>query len=168
MSMSRSTELVHVPREPRRRRPRPRAAWRRLLRGWRSPLVRRLALTALLASAATGLVGLSYATADADSAARPAIVARAGGSQAAAGERAASPLPGPRAAHRRPQAPEVVAVGWYARRLGVPAGRVRALGSQRLGTGRVRVLVLAEAAGGRQATAWVPLRRTRAGWTVRR
>jgi hypothetical protein len=50
----------------------------------------------------------------------------------------------------------------------VPGGRVRALGSQRLGPGRLRVLVLAQTAAGRQATAWVPLRRTHAGWTVSR
>jgi hypothetical protein len=161
-----STELVHVPRDPGGRRSRPRAAWRWLLRGWHSQLVRRLALTVALSVAATGLVGLSYATADADPAARRAVTAPAGGGQAAAGEQPARP-PGPRAAHRRPQRPEALAVGWYAKRLGVPAGRVRALGSQRLGTGRMRVLVLAETKG-RQATAWVPLRRGRAGWTVAR
>jgi hypothetical protein len=77
----------------------------------------------------------------------------------------AKPSPAPA---RPASRPEAVAVEWYAGRLGVPAGRVRALGSQRLGAGRLRVLVLAQAPGGRQATAWVPLRRTHAGWTVAR
>jgi hypothetical protein len=166
--MGRST--VPVPKAPHPRSSRLEAAWRRLLRGARRPLARRLALTVLLCAATTGLVGLSWATADADPASpRPPAVVRAGGGQAAtAGEQAPSPRPSPRAAHRRPQPPEAVAAAWYAKRLGVPSGRVRALGSQRLGTGRLRVLVLAQTADGRQATAWVPLRRTRAGWTVSR
>jgi hypothetical protein len=168
--MSRSTVPVTTP--PRRRTSRLEAAWQRLLGATRRPLARRLAVTVLLCAAATGLVGLSWATADADPAgagSRPPVVARAGGGQAAtAGEQSPSPRPSPRAAHRRPQPPEAVAAAWYAKRLGVPSGRVRALGSQRLGTGRLRVLVLAQTPGGRQATAWVPLRRTRAGWTVSR
>jgi hypothetical protein len=167
--MSRSTELVPVPRPPRPRRSRLEAARRGLVRGSRHPLARRLAVTVVLCAAATGLVGLSWATADADPAGiRPPAVAKAGGGPAAAGERTPPPRPSPRTAHRRPQPPEAVAVGWYAGRLGVPAGRVRALGSQRLGAGRLRVLVLAPTPAGRQATVWVPLRRTRAGWTVAR
>jgi hypothetical protein len=166
--MSRST--VPVPTPPRRRTSRLEAAWQWLLRATRRPLVRRLAVTVLLCAATTGLVSLSWATADADPAgSRPPVVARAGGGQAAAtGEQTPSPRPSPRAAHRRPQPPEAVAAAWYAKRLGVPSGRVRALGSQRLGTGRLRVLVLAQTGDGRQATVWVPLRRTRAGWTVAR
>ncbi|HVD15711.1 MAG TPA: hypothetical protein VNK73_14880 [Actinomycetota bacterium] len=164
--MSRST--VPVPTPPRPRRSRLEAVWQRLLRGSRRPLARRLAVTVLLCAAATGLVGLSWATADADPAgARPPVAAKPAG-PAMAGEQTPSPRPSPRAAHRRPQPPEAVAAGWYAKRLGVPGGRVRALGSQRLGPGRLRVLVLAQTAAGRQATAWVPLRRTHAGWTVSR
>jgi hypothetical protein len=165
--MSRST--VPVPTPPRPRSSRLEAAWRRLLRATRRPLARRLAVTVLLCAATTGLVSLSWATADADPASsRPPVVARAAGKAAAAGERTPSPRPSPRAAHRRPQPPEAVAAAWYAKRLGVPSGRVRALGSQRLGSGRLRVLVLAQTGDGRQATVWVPLRRTRAGWTVAR
>lgn len=59
-----------------------------------------------------------------------------------------------------------VAVAWYAARLGLPAGRVRALGSQRIGPGQARVLVLADAGPGRLATAWVGVHRTRGGWAV--
>jgi hypothetical protein len=162
-----SQPTVPVPTPPRPRRPRPAVAWQRLVRGARRPLARRLAVAVLLCAAGAGLVGLSWATADADPAgAKPPVAGLAGGGPATAGERTQPPRPSPRAAHRRPQPPEAVAAAWYAGRLGVPAGRVRALGSQRLGSGRVRVLVLAPAPGGRQATVWVPLRRTRAGWTV--
>jgi hypothetical protein len=166
--MSQST--VPVPTPPRRRSSRLEAAWQWLLRATRRPLVRRLAVTVLLCAATTGLVSLSWATADADPSGTkpPVAAAMAGGGPATAGEQSPSPRPSPRAAHRRPQTPEAVAAAWYAGRLGVPAGRVRALGSQRLGTGRLRVLVLAQTPAGRQATAWVPLRRTRAGWTVSR
>jgi len=160
--MSPSTELVPVRREPPRRR-------RWLARLSRNPLTRRAAVTVLLSAAAAGLVGLSYATADADPArsrARPAAVAPAG--HDAAGERIGPPRTGtPPAAPRRPSRPETVAVDWYAKRLGVPHGRVRALGSQRLGPGRLRVLVLAEE-GGRRPTAWIPLRHVHGGWKVGR
>jgi hypothetical protein len=64
-----------------------------------------------------------------------------------------------------PQRPQAAAEGWYARRLGVPRDRVKALGSQPLGPGRLRVLVLADL-GKRQPTAWVSLVRTHGGWTV--
>jgi hypothetical protein len=165
--MSPSTELVPVgqPRRPRRSS----AAWRRLVRFSRSQPTRRAALTVLLSAAAAGLIGLSYATADADPArahARPAAVAPAAGPHVA-GERVASPRTGPAPARRRPARPETVAVGWYAKRLGVPAGKVRALGSQRLGPGRLRVLVLADGQH-RRPTAWIPLRRSHGGWTVTR
>ncbi|HYT27317.1 MAG TPA: hypothetical protein VEP73_12635, partial [Actinomycetota bacterium] len=72
--MSPSRELVPVPRPGGGRRgwrgwrgwrPRLDAAARLLCRVARSPLARRLALAMLLAAAAAGIVGLSYATADA-------------------------------------------------------------------------------------------------------
>jgi hypothetical protein len=162
--MSPSTELVRVRQEPPRRR-------RRLARLSRSPLTRRAALTVLLSAAAAGLVGLSYATADADPAgarvrARPAAVAPAG--HDAAGERIGPPRAGRTpVAPRRLSRPETVALDWYAKRLGVPHGRVRALGSQRLGPGRLRVLVLADSSG-RQPTAWIPLRHLHGAWKVGR
>lgn len=62
--------------------------------------------------------------------------------------------------------PEQAAVAWYAARLGLAAGRVRALGSQRPGPGRARVLLLADPGAGRLATTWVGLHHTPAGWTV--
>jgi hypothetical protein len=163
--MSPSTELVPVgpPRRPRR----PRAAWRALLRLARSQQTRRALLTALLSAAAGGLIGLSYATADADPARarpRPAAVAPPAPGDLG-GEHPAGRRTGPVPARRRPPGPETVAAGWYAERLGVPAGKVRALAGQRLGPGRQRVLVLADL-GRRQPTAWVTLRHANGGWAV--
>src|SRR5207247_1066352 len=63
-SMSPSTELVPVG-PPHRPRKRP-AARRALVRLARSQQARRAALTVLLSAAAAGLIGLSYASADAD------------------------------------------------------------------------------------------------------
>jgi len=285
--VSPSRELVPVAKPARGRPPRWRsaldAAWRLLRRTAHSPLVRRLALTVLLAGLAVGVVGVSYATADAqaappgdaqavpgrpapqagrvgrDSTAGPAgergptapapSAGRAGGdpstsrsaggtagqpgltpagrgsqpsaqpsgttgqpgttlagrgSQAHAGPGATAGQPGTTPAGRgsQPSAqpsgttgqpgtatsrageaadqpdrlgsrPRLVAdqlgevaVAWYAGRLGVPAGWVRALGSQRVGVGQARVLVVAETGSGRLATAWIRVHRTPGGWAV--
>jgi hypothetical protein len=142
------------------------AAWLLLapLRLLATDLGRRLATVAVLTTLFVGVMSLLYEHAEHPTAnARPAATT----TRSAAPPAAAKPAPG-RAAPRPADRPEAVAVGWYAKRLGVPGGRVRALGSQRLGPGRLRVLVLAQTATGRQATAWVPLRRTHAGWTVSR
>jgi hypothetical protein len=165
--MSPSTELVPVgpPRRPRK----PWAAWRALVRFARSQQTRRALLTVLLCAAAAGLIGLAYATVDAGPARarpRPAAVAPVAG-QDLRGERPASPRTGRAPARRRPPRPEQVAAAWYAKRLGVPSGKVRALGSQRLGPGRLRVLVLAQGRQ-RQPTAWIPLRHAHGSWTVAR
>jgi hypothetical protein len=126
-------------------------------------LGRRLATVVVLTTLFVGVMSLLYEHAEHPTAnARPAATTTEAPAPPATKPAARPPVARP--ADR----PEAVAAGWYARRLGLPAGRVRALGSQRLGAGRVRVLVLAETAGGRQATVWVPLRRTRAGWTVAR
>jgi hypothetical protein len=125
-------------------------------------LGRRLATVAVLTTLFVGVMSLLYEHAEHPTAnARPAATT----TRPAAPPTTAKAAP---AAARPADRPEAVAAAWYAGRLGVPAGRVRALGSQRLGAGRLRVLVLvlAPAPGGRQATVWVPLRRTRAGWTV--
>jgi hypothetical protein len=125
-------------------------------------LGRRLATVAVLTTLFVGVMSLLYDHAEHPTAnARPAATA----TRPPAPPATAQPSPGP-AAPRPATRPEPVAVAWYAKRLGVPAGRVKALGSQRLGTGRIRVLVLAQTPDGRQATVWVPLRRTHAGWTV--
>lgn len=281
--MSPSRELVPVAKPAHGRPPRWRsaleAAWRLLRRTAHSPLVRRLALTVLLAGLAVGVVGVSYATADAqavppgdaqavpgrpapqagrDSTAGPAeergptapapSAGRAGGDPStsrsaggtagqpgtAAGSRGQAPTlpsgtagpPGTTLAGRGSQAPAglgatagqsgttpagrgsqpsaqpsgttgqpgtatsrageaadqpdrlgsrprqvadqlgEVAVAWYAGRLGVPAGRVRVLGSQRVGPGQAQVLVVAETGSGRLATAWIRVHRTPGGWAV--
>jgi hypothetical protein len=122
-------------------------------------LGRRLATVALLTTLFVGVMSLLYEHAE-----HPTANAR----PAATTTRPVAPPTTAKPAARPADRPEAVAAAWYAGRLGVPAGRVRALGSQRLGAGRLRVLVLAQAPGGRQATVWVPLRRTRAGWTVSR
>jgi hypothetical protein len=166
--MSPSTDLMPVRKQPPRRRGPWAAAQRALARCWRSQLARRAAVTVLLSGAAAGLVGLSYANADADPAAsRARAAATAPAGHDAAGERIGPPRAAAPATRPRPTRPETVAVAWYAKRLGMPAGRVRALGSQRLGPGRLRVLVLADS-GGHQPTAWVPLRHRHGGWKVGR
>ncbi|HEX6675783.1 MAG TPA: hypothetical protein VF486_12245, partial [Actinomycetes bacterium] len=63
--MSPSTDLVPLRPQRPRRRGRWAAAWRRLARFARSQPTRRAALAVVLSAAAAGLVGLSYATADA-------------------------------------------------------------------------------------------------------
>jgi hypothetical protein len=125
-------------------------------------LGRRLATVAVLTTLFVGVMSLLYEHAEHPTAnARPAATAP----RPAAPPTTAASRPGP-AAPGSAARPEAVAAAWYAKRLGVPSGRVRALGSQRLGGGRLRVLVLAQTGDGRQPTVWVPLRRTRAGWTV--
>jgi hypothetical protein len=127
-------------------------------------LGRRLATVAVLTTLFVGVMSLLYEHAEHPTAnARPAASAPL----RPAPPTTAAPSPGS-AAPRSATRPEAVAAAWCAKRLGVPSGRVRALGSQRLGGGRLRVLVLAQTGDGRQATVWVPLRRTRAGWTVAR
>jgi hypothetical protein len=168
VTMSPSTDLVPLRPQRPRRRGRWAAAWRRLARFARSQPTRRAALAVVLSAAAAGLVGLSYATADAGPghARHAAVAAPAAEPGGAAADRAASPRAGA-AARQRPPRAETVATAWYAKRLGLPAGRVRALGSQRLGPGRLRVLVLADDHG-RQPTAWIPLRHRHGSWTVAR
>ena len=126
------------------------AAWLLLLplRLLATGLGRRLATVMVLTTLFVAVMSVLYEHAD-----RPTANARP----------AASTVAAPAAPGR--SAAAAAAASWYARRLGVPAARVRALGSQRLGPGRLRVLVLAEE-GGRRPTAWVTVRRTHGGWTV--
>jgi hypothetical protein len=140
-------------------------SWRLLTGG----LGRRLGAVAVLTVVFVAAMSLLY-----DHAERPAAGALpAAGSAAVAppaggdlgGEHPAPPRTGPAPVRRRPPGPATVAAGWYATRLGVPAGKVRALAGQRLGPGRQRVLVLADL-GRRQPTAWVTLRHANGGWAV--
>jgi hypothetical protein len=135
----------------------------RALRALRSPLGRRLTAAVLLASLFAGAVGVLYEHADLD--ALPAARMAAAAAPAAAGAAARTPLVTRRPATAR-LTPDQVAVAWYARRLKVPAGRVRALQSERLAADRVRVLVIAELGPERLDTALLTLRRTRWRWEV--
>jgi len=134
------------------------------LRALRSPLGRRLSMVALLTSLFAATVGVLYEHADLG--ALPAARLAAAAAPAAA---SATRTPW---VTRRPAAgrltPDQAAVAWYARRLRVPAGRVRVLQAERLSADRVRVLVLAEIGPERLDTALVTLRRTGARWEVER
>jgi hypothetical protein len=82
-------------------------------------------------------------------------------------DRAVQPAPPPvppRPATRDAGSPEQAARAWYATRRHLPVDRVRVLQREQLDSGRVRVLVLAEAANGRLDTAQVTVRRTTTGW----
>jgi hypothetical protein len=137
------------------------AAWLLLLplRLLASSLGRRLGTVMVLTILFVALMSVLY-----DHAERPTASALPAASSAASAAASTDPprVTGPA---QRPGRPQAAAVGWYARRLGVPGDRVRALGSQRLGPGRLRVLVLADL-GNRQPSAWVLLHRSHGGWTV--
>jgi hypothetical protein len=65
------------------------------------------------------------------------------------------------------RSPERAAVSWYARQLGAPQARVRALQRRRIGDSEVRVMVIADLESGRRLpTAVVTVRRDRTGWKV--
>jgi hypothetical protein len=91
--------------------------------------------------------------ADAGAAGRQAAPGAAG----AAGER---PV-------KRSAKPAEVAAAWYAARHNLPRSRVRPLQQDRIAAGQVRVLVLAEASGGRLRTALVRVQHGPSGWEVR-
>jgi hypothetical protein len=95
--------------------------------------------------------------------------ARPGGGRAdaaAAGGRAAPGAVGERPVNRSAK-PAEVAAAWYAARHHLPRNRVRPLQQDRIAAGQVRVLVLAEASGGRLRTALVRVTRGPSGWEVR-
>lgn len=63
--------------------------------------------------------------------------------------------------------PEQVAADWFARRQGVARDKVQALQQQRVSSSETRVLVMADAGGGRMPTAYVTVKLGRSGWAVR-
>jgi hypothetical protein len=139
------------------------------LRLLHSDLGRRVAMVTVLSLGLSGLISSLYDHADVPGTVTSARAAPAVRSVAASVAR----LPATVRAKSRPVSggvvgggPAAVAVGWYAARRGVPAGRVRALQQDRLGAGRVRVLVLAPDRGGRLVTALVVVARRGAGWQV--
>jgi hypothetical protein len=118
-----------------------------------SRLGRRLAAAAALALVSAALVVTLYDHPDIGgraelSSARPAVT-------------------GPRtSAIAASQSPERAAVSWYARQLGVPPARVRALQRRRIGHAEAQVMVIADLEGGRLPTAVVTVRRDHTGWKV--
>jgi hypothetical protein len=133
----------------------------------RSRLGRRLLAVAVLALVLTTVVGALYDNAD--------LPARATG-KASALRRAAERQP---AAHADRHAatsavptrelgrrPEDVAANWFAKRQGVARDRVQALQQQRVSSRERRVLVMADAGGGRLPTGYVTVRRDGSGWAA--
>jgi hypothetical protein len=120
----------------------------------RSRLGRRLAAAATLALVTAALVITLYDHPD------------IGGGRAGLSDTrpAVTGLRTPAAAASR--SPERAAVSWYARQLGVPQARVRALQRRRIGHAEARVMVIADLEGGRLPTAVVTVRRDRTGWKV--
>jgi hypothetical protein len=131
----------------------------------RTRLGRRLLAFAVLALVLTSVVGALYDTAD--------VPARATGK--AASLRATAPHRPAAGADRRAAAaptrelgrrPEDVAATWFAKRQGVARDRVQALQQQKVSSTERRVLVMADAGGGRMPTAYVTVRRQCTGWSA--
>jgi hypothetical protein len=131
----------------------------------RTRLGRRLLAVAVLALVLTTVVGALYDNAD--------VPARATGKvaelrptaphQTTAGadhRAAAAPT---RELGRRP---EDVAANWFAKRQGVARDRVQALQQQKVSSTERRVLVMADAGGGRMPTGYVTVRRDGSGWSA--
>ena len=147
------------------------------LRALATRLGRRLATVAVLTTMLVGLMTVLYEHADPPAAGarqRPggsAAGAPAPGAAGGPGRAATTPgRPGRQALPGPPRAAAATAAqaaqGWYAARLGLPTGQVRALASQRLGPGTARVLVAAQTTPTRLATTWVTVHHTPHGWTV--
>jgi hypothetical protein len=133
----------------------------------RSRLGRRLLAVATLALVLTTVVGALYDNAD--------VPARAAG-KAAALRPTASDKPAAQADHHAATAavpsrelgrrPEDVAANWFAKSQGVARDRVQALQQQKVSSTERRVLVMADAGGGRMPTGYVTVRRDGSGWSA--
>jgi hypothetical protein len=123
----------------------------------RTAVGRRLVSVAAVALAAAGLILALYAHPDASGVAEPVQARQGHVGHGGAADRLNS---------SNAATPEAAAVAWYARRVGVPPGRVRALQRQRVGAATVQVLVVAELGGGRLPSALITVRHGRAGWKV--
>jgi hypothetical protein len=141
----------------------------------RSDLSRRLGRLALLGAALAAAVVVLYQHGEAPAAlahpagARPAAATTTSSVRAAP---AATAAPATKAAPATSVAPAAarpgeVAAAWYAARHHLPAGKVQALQQDVISKRAVRVLVLADAGGGRLDTALVTVRRDAAGrWSA--
>jgi hypothetical protein len=124
---------------------------------------RRVAAATLLSVALVAMVASLYANAEGGVAA-PAVRATpvAAAKPAAPAVRAATAAPAPAAAAR----PEDAAASWFARQHRVPVDHVRALQRQQISATVTKVLVLAQVSPSDMPTAFVTVRRDRAGWKV--
>jgi hypothetical protein len=128
----------------------------------RSRLGRRLLATAGCALVLTTAVGAMYDNAD--------VPARAAGKVASLQH--AAPQPAVRTATAAGPArelgrrPEDVAANWFAKRQGVARDKVQALQQQKVSSTERRVLVMADAGGGRLPTGYVTVRRNGSGWAA--
>jgi hypothetical protein len=133
----------------------------------RTRMGRRLLAVATLALVLTTVVGALYDNAD--------VPARATG-KAAALRRTAARQPAAQADRRTGNAagparelgrrPEDVAANWFAKRQGVARDQVQALQQQKVSSTERRVLVMADAGGGRLPTGYVTVRRDGSGWSA--
>ena len=129
----------------------------------RSRLGRRLLATGAFALVLTTAVGALYDNADvpARAAGKVASLRPAPAHQPAV--RTASAAGPARELGRRP---EDVAANWFAKRQGVPRDKVQALQQQKVSSTERRVLVMADAGGGRLPTGYVTVRRNASGWSA--
>jgi len=128
---------------------------------------RRLLAIATLALVLTTAVGALYDNADVPARAtgKAAALQRTDARQPAAhADRRTTTAAGPtRELGRRP---EDVAANWFAERQGVARDRVQALQQQKVSSTERRVLVMADAGGGRLPTGYVTVRRDGSGWSA--
>jgi hypothetical protein len=123
---------------------------------------RRVAAATVLSVALVALVASLYASAE-GGVANPAVRA----TPVAAAKPAAAAQPTAAAAAAGAAArPEDAATTWFARQQRVPADRVRALQRQQVSATVTKVLVLAQVSPSDMPTAFVTVRRDRAGWKV--
>jgi hypothetical protein len=131
------------------------------LRALQTPLGRRFSSVALVSALLCAFVGVLYDHPEAVRLPARRAVTVAGATattRAHPGARVPRPASGP----------DQTAVAWFARRLGLPASKVRVLQRDSVGADKVRVLVMADAGGGRLDTGLVTVEHTRGGWVVRR
>ena len=131
-----------------------------------TPMGRRLLAAVALAVVAVAAVGYLYDSADqprVPAIFRPAGLASAGATEAAAVSRsaAASPVRAKRAATA-----SEAAAAWWAARQKVAVDKVRSLQQRKLSATEVQVLVVAEGAGSRMPSDFVTVRKGSSGWKV--
>jgi hypothetical protein len=130
---------------------------------------RRVAAATLLSVALVAMVASLYANAEggvAAPAARATPVAASKPTGAAPARAASAATPAPAAAPAGAARPEDAAAAWFARQRRVPVNHVKALQRQQISATVTKVLVLAQVSPSDMPTAFVTVRRDRAGWKV--